>query len=286
MSPRPLFKKVAVVGVGQIGGSLAWAIRKRGLSRRVVGVAKKSHLAAKRIGAIDEGYSADRLPEALSGADLVILALPVALNEAFVRQVAKTRLIGSRTRVIDVGSTKSRICTFAAASPLKNRFVGCHPMAGSEKSGAAFANPDLFQDALCFLTRPDAQVEKLWKGVGSHPFVIGPKAHDAWVAHASHLPHLLAFLLFAGFPKPVGTGKNFQPNPSLKDLARIAQSAPGLWSEIFDSNRGELLRASKNLEARLHKFNRSLQARNFKAIGQLIQESNRRSSKAFPPVKK
>lgn len=284
MSSKALFKKVAVVGVGQIGGSLAWAIRKRGLARLVVGVAKRSHLDAKKIGAIDQGYYPNELKQALSGADLVILALPVSLNEDFMRQTAKTKLIDPNAVVIDVGSTKSRIARIAAKSPLKNRFIGCHPMAGSEKSGAANANPNLFEGALCFIARRHPRVERLWKGVGAEPIVMDARSHDAWVAHASHLPHLLAFLLFAGFP--LVKGKRLRANPSIRDLVRIAKSTPRLWAEIFESNRAELISASRGLESRLKQFNQALQKHDSRSIERLVRESNQRAERVFPSHEK
>lgn len=274
----PLFKKATIVGVGQIGGSLAWAIKKRCLAGRVVGVSRRTHLDAKRLGAIDEGFYPAQLAGALAGADLVILALPVALNEAFLRDADKLRLIGKDALVIDVGSTKARIAAIAAKSPLHDRFVGCHPMAGSEKSGAAFSRPDLFVNAVCFLSRPQPRIQKLWKSVGAEPVVLAPEAHDLWVAHASHMPHLLAFLLFAGFPK----GGGFRPNPSVRDLARISKSGPGLWTEIFLSNREELLKASRALEKGIVSFNRALARKDARAIRSLVRRANTRSHAVFP----
>jgi prephenate dehydrogenase len=274
----PLFKKAAVVGVGQIGGSLAWAIKKRRLAAEVTGVAKTSQAAAQKLGAIDRGYAPGGLAEALRGADLVVLALPVALNEAFVRDAAKCRLIDPKAVVIDVGSTKARIVPSARGGKLGPRFIGCHPMAGSEKSGALSANPDLFVNAVCFVSHANARVERLWRAVGAHPVRLDPAAHDRWVAHASHMPHLLAFLLFAGFPK----GGGFAPNPSVRDLARISKSGPELWAEIFESNRRELLPASKAFEKNLAAFNRALARRDGRGVRALIREANRRSANSFP----
>lgn len=280
MASKPLFRKAAIVGVGQIGGSLAWAIKKKKLAARVVGVSKKSHVIARRMGAIDRGYFPNELAAALEGADLVVLALPVEMIEAFLRDRAKAALIDPKAVVIDVGSTKSRIASAAGKGALRSRFVGCHPMAGSEKSGAASANPDLFTNAVCFLTRRNARVEKLWKALGAEPVVLDPAAHDRWVAHASHMPHLLAFLLLAGFP----AGGGFRANPSVRDLARISKSGPELWAEIFSSNRAELLSASRAFEKKLAAFNRALQAGDARPVKALIRSANARSQKAFPSV--
>lgn len=278
----PLFRKAAVIGVGQIGGSLAWAMKKRGVAARIAGVAKTSQRDAKRLGAIDDAYRADQIAEALRGADLVVLALPVALNEAFLKDSRNLRGIDPKALIIDVGSTKARIASIAAQSPARDRFVGCHPMAGSEKSGAAFANPDLFVNAVCFLSRPHAKAARLWKAIGADPVVLAPDAHDRWVAHASHMPHLLAFLLFAGFPQ----GGGFRPNPSIRDLSRISRSGPELWTEIFQSNRAELLAASRAFEQKLSVFNRALDRGDFRSIKTLIRSANTRSNRVFPSAEK
>lgn len=274
----PLFKKAAIIGVGQIGGSLAWAIKKRRIAAEVVGVAKTSQEAALKLGAVHRGYTPEKMAEALKGADLVVLALPVLLIEAFLKNPSFTRLIDPKALIIDVGSTKSRICAAGRAAPLKKRFVGCHPMAGSEKAGAANANPDLFKNAVCFVDRAEPRVMRLWKAVGAEPAVLNARVHDLWTAHASHLPHLLAFLLFAGFPRE----NRFRANPSIRDLSRIAKSGPSLWAEIFSSNRKELLTASAGLEKRLRAFNRALRANRPAAIKKLVRESNRRSQFSFP----
>lgn len=272
------FRKVAVIGVGQIGGSFAWAVKKRGLASQVVGVAKTSQRDARKIGAVHRGYTPRQLKEALAGADLVVLALPVLLIESFLRDPGFVRAIDPKALVIDVGSTKSRICAAGRKSALKDRFIGCHPMAGSEKSGAAYSNPDLFEGAICFLERRDARVARLWKALGCTPIVLDPERHDRWTAHASHMPHLLAFLLFSGFPRE----NRFRANPSIRDLARLAKSGPALWSEIFASNRKELLAASSSLEKRLHAFNRALRSGRPAQVRALVRESNRRSHYSFP----
>lgn len=273
-----LFKKIAVVGIGQVGGSFAWAVKKRGLAPVVVGVAKTSQLDARRIGAVHQGYAPHQMREALRGADLVVLALPVLLIESFLRDPKFVRLIDPKALVIDVGSTKSRICSAARVSGLGRRFIGCHPMAGSEKSGAAHSNPDLFKGAICFLERDEPKISRLWKAVGGMPVKLDAKTHDRWTAHASHMPHLLSFLLFSGFPHE----KRFRANPSIRDLARLAKSGPGLWSEIFASNQQELLAASTAFEKRLKAFNRSLRSRQAGKVQALVRESNRRSQYSFP----
>jgi prephenate dehydrogenase len=273
-----LFKKIAVIGIGQIGGSFAWAVKKRRLASKVVGVAKTSQLDARRIGAVHQGYAPHEMGEALRGADLVVLALPVLLIESFLRDPKFIRLIDPKALVIDVGSTKSRICSAARASGLGRRFIGCHPMAGSEKSGAAYSNPDLFKGAICFMERDEPKIVQLWKAVGATPIKLDPKAHDRWTAHASHMPHLLAFLLFSGIPHE----KRFRANPSIRDLARLAKSGPGLWSEIFTSNQRELLAASTAFEKRLKAFNHALRSSQASKVKSLVRESNRRSQYSFP----
>jgi prephenate dehydrogenase len=237
-----LFKKVCIVGVGLIGGSLGLAIKKRRLAKFVVGVSRRKTSArdAAAVGAVD--MATLDLREGVGGADLVILAGPVSTIETQIRSLPK--LLSKNALVIDVGSSKGRIEAQAKKYLKKNKFVGCHPMAGLEKRGVLYSQECLFDGAVCFVTRRNAAVERFWKSVGAKPIVIGAKAHDAWVAQYSHLPHALAFALFQRSPKHPSSLK--ASNPSLRDLSRISKSDPKLWADIFNSNKTELLKTLSN----------------------------------------
>ncbi|NQT19464.1 MAG: prephenate dehydrogenase/arogenate dehydrogenase family protein [Planctomycetes bacterium] len=238
-----LFRKVAIVGVGLIGGSLGAALKSRKLAEEVHGIGYRSCTLAeaRQRGCIDD-FTID-VAEGVQQADLVIIATPVSLIVEKAREIALS--IPKGCIVTDVGSTKKLITdqldeVFAG----KALFVGSHPMAGSEKRGATNASKDLFDGALCILTQtPNTneaaieQVLEMWRGVGAITRVMKAADHDRRVALASHVPHVVA----AGVV-------NVQTDDSLEcaasgfaDATRIAASDPQLWSGICLDNAREIL---------------------------------------------
>ena len=270
-----MFKKVCIVGVGLIGGSLGLAVKKRRLAKFVAGVCRRKSSArdAAAAGAVD--MATLDLREGVSGADLVILAGPVSTIEAQIKSLPK--LLSKNALVIDVGSSKGRIVTQAKKHLKKNKFIGCHPMAGLEKKGVLYSQECLFDGAVCFMTERNATIERFWRSIGARPIVIGAKAHDAWVAQFSHLPHALAFALFQRSPKHPDSLK--ASNPSLKDLSRISKSDPKLWADIFDSNKSELLRSLSNFSKDLRKLQSAI--RRGRAAS-FIANANRISNSVSP----
>jgi prephenate dehydrogenase len=238
-----LFDKVAVVGVGLIGGSIALDIRKQKIAKEVIGISrhKSSLLIAKSLGAIDRGSQSIN---AVKDADLVILAAPV--NTILNLALPVSKFIKPRVIVIDVGSTKEEIVN--KLSKIFPRYVGAHPMAGSEKRGAKNAQAGIFKKSLCILTPVKntdrvtlAKVKKLWKSLGAKVILLNPKAHDRILSFVSHLPHILAFSLINTVPEAY---LKFA-STSLRDTTRIAASDSLLWQDIFLSNKESLLRAVK-----------------------------------------
>jgi prephenate dehydrogenase len=245
MTPR-----LAVVGVGLIGGSAGLAARGRGAAGHVVGVGpnRATLERAKERGAVDS-FSTD-LEGGVAGADLVLLAAPVPRILEQLRELAP--LLKPGAVVTDAGSVKGEIAR-AGADALGPAFVPGHPMAGSERSGIDAANADLFDGATWALTptpqsSPDAveTVRAFAAALGARPLMLDPDAHDRAVAVTSHLPHLLAYALAATAGRAAADG-----NPHLFDLAagsfasgtRVAASSPDLWQGIALSNRDALLSA-------------------------------------------
>ena len=251
---KPLFNKVCIIGVGLIGGSLGLAIKRKKLAKEVVGIPHRMNPTgqeALRIKAIDS--VAATFKDGAKDADLVILAMPILTNVIWMK--THSQLLNEKAIVIDVGSTKKNIQDAAEKHLSQAVFVGCHPMAGSEKKGIENAKWNLFVNANCFITTPHKKIEQLWRSVGARPIVLTPEEHDKWVALVSHLPHLLAFILL----KMVGGTVNNAflnsigyLNPSFRSLARIAKSNPRLWADILVSNRKEvsqaILELVKNLQ--------------------------------------
>jgi prephenate dehydrogenase len=236
-----VIRRLAIVGVGLLGGSVGKAARVRGVATEIVGVGRDAGRleAARRDGTFDR-VTTD-LTSGVSDADVVVLAAPVITILALLEAVAKAS--GPETIVTDVGSTKREIvATAERLGPL--RFVGSHPMAGSEKAGYAHARVDLFHGATVVVTPGEASepaavktIVALWEGVGAaRVLTLAPDVHDRAVAAISHLPHLVAFAL-------VDAVERFEPGAfdlaagGFRDTTRIAASDPTMWEEIFLANR-------------------------------------------------
>ena len=271
---KPLFNQVAIVGVGLIGGSVGMAVKKRGVAKTVVGIVRKLSTGREAIGRRAIDAATRDLKEGVRGADLIVLASPVSAIEQQLRSIAGA--VSPRAVIIDVGSTKTRICK-AGKRHLGKRFVGCHPMAGLEKTGVEYADPRLFDGSVCFMTAPHPGVKAFWKALGASTIVTTPERHDAWVAQASHMPHLLSFALFQKFASSACKS----PNPSIRDLARLSKSDPELWADIFLSNRKSVTSALKHVQADLSGWRSALQKGDRAHITRYIREANRRSHAAF-----
>jgi prephenate dehydrogenase len=242
-----VIQRLAIVGIGLLGGSVAKASRERGLAREIVGIGReRSRLEpARRDGVLDRATL--DLAEGLRGADVVVLAMPVLVIESLLPAVAAA--VGEGTLVTDVGSTKAAIVKAADALAIRRpfHFVGSHPMAGSERAGYAVARGDLFERATVIVTPTDAtsvqavkETTSLWEAMGGRVSQLDPATHDRVVAAISHLPHLVAFALVAG-------AHRFEPGAlafaarGFRDTTRIAASDPLVWQEIFRGNREALL---------------------------------------------
>lgn len=241
------FERVAILGLGLIGGSLARALTGRGLAREIVAVGRTRERleAARREGVI--GRYETEPGAAVQKADLVVLATPVRLLDPLLETIWTE--VSGEALVTDVGSVKTPLTRLAdrLARSRPVNFVGAHPMAGSEKSGFAASRADLFEGALTFVTPgtatpPEAvkRARTLWEGVGSRVVECSPDEHDRIVAAVSHLPHLVAYALVAAVAglneAPLGYAAR-----GFRDTTRIAASSGALWREIFELNRGPLL---------------------------------------------
>jgi len=266
-----LFNKVAIVGVGLIGGSLALAIKKKRLAVEIVGVSRhKNTLAlAKKSGAIDQGSQDLSI---IKDADLVILATPVKTILDLARPILK--FIRPDSIVCDVGSTKEEIVS--KLSNIFPGFVGSHPLAGSEKRGVSNASSGIFKNSLCILTPTDktdpkalAKIEKLWHQLGVKVLFLNPDIHDKALSLVSHLPHALAFSL-AGIipPKYSKLGAN-----SLKDTTRIAVSDSQLWADIFLSNRKNILESIRLFAKNLSKMQSAIHKKDRKVLIKILEDA-------------
>lgn len=253
------FRRLGVAGVGLIGGSFALAVRRAGLAREVVGWGRtRANLEV----ALDRGIvdRADVEPSALEGSDAVLLATPVETLAAAAAAVAPW--IDEGALVLDAGSVKAPVVSACErALGARARFVGCHPIAGTERSGAAAASADLLVGATCALTPTEATVptalaraRRLWELLGMRVVELEAVEHDRWMALLSHVPHVLAFALCRALA-PEGGEPEPEPlalaGPSFLGATRVAASAPSLWRGILFAN-------EPALESSLDRFQSSL----------------------------
>ncbi len=271
-----LFKRVTIVGLGLIGGSLGMVIRRRRLAREVIGLSREpSTIAhAKRLGAIDRGTTS--MEVAVRDADLVVLATPVETIVPYAKRLARAMPAGSI--LTDMGSTKGRIVGALSRSlPRQIAFVGAHPLAGSEQRGIAAARADLFKGSCCIVTatartnrRALQQVSRFWRSVAQRVIVMDPNTHDRLLAAVSHLPHLLAFCLV----EATNHGALHLAPRSFLDATRVAKSEPALWDDIFLSNRSALLAAVKRFDRTWEQVRSLLAAADRRALKRFLQHAH------------
>ena len=237
-------KRVGIVGLGLMGASLGMALKRRGMADAVWGSARRAEtrqLAVER-GVVDRAF--ERPEEAVSGAELAVFCLPVL---AIPETVARCRpFLSGDCIVTDVGSTKAQLAN-AVSSSLRGsgiRFVGSHPIAGSEQTGLAAARADLYAGATTVVT-PLADADEvavrrvcaLWEGVGSRVLRMGPEEHDRLIARTSHLPHLVAAMLVQAVVRTAGDELSPMCGSGFRDTTRIAAGSEDVWHDIVKSNR-------------------------------------------------
>jgi prephenate dehydrogenase len=255
-------KRVAVIGVGLIGGSFALALRRAGGVTSVVGVDRDGQALERAValGVIDQ--AAESVSEAAQGADLVVVAVPVRAIGPVLHDVGLALDPGAV--VTDVGSTKGEVTRLAREElrGLFPRFVPGHPIAGRESSGVDSATADLFKGARVVLTpvdetAPDAVevVRGCWEGAGARIALLAAEDHDRIFAAVSHLPHLLSFALVSEFTGRANAAELFAfAAGGFRDFTRIAASSPEMWRDIALQNRAALLDELDSYAARLAVF--------------------------------
>ena len=244
------FRRIGIVGVGLVGGSLAFAVRRAFPSAVVVGVDRDDvTLGARQLGAIHHGGSD---PAVLAGCDLVVLAAPVRQNLQVLTSLGLH--LTAPAVVTDVGSTKRATLDAARALPPALTFIGGHPLAGAAKGGLEASRADLFERRTWLLTPvaetpagPLARLSSFIRAVGATPLVIDPAEHDRVLAYTSHLPQLTASALMHVVGESVGDAGLKWSGAGLADTTRVAASPANIWSDICATNEDELLPALDRL---------------------------------------
>jgi prephenate dehydrogenase len=270
--------RLAIVGTGLIGASVGLAAKRAGVPS-VAGFdpSPDALRIAHERGAVD--VAAGSIAEAVAGAQLVVIAAPVADLPAQVREALE--LANSACAVTDVGSTKSAVC---AAACEDNRFIGGHPVCGSEAHGPEFARADLFEGATWFLTPhagTDPDCYRVLHGfvtsLGAHPVAIDAAAHDRLVALTSHLPHALSNILVnqAGSIRVEGHEPLASAGGALRDMTRVAGANPRIWVDIFLENAAPLRDALAELRRRVEQLESALEAGDAGFLARWIAEAGR-----------
>ena len=274
-----MFQQLGLIGCGLMGGSFALALKRAGLVKRVVGYSKSPSTTerAKRMGVID--VAAESALLAVSGSDIVLIAVPVAATETTFKAIR--HLVEPGVLFMDVGSTKRDVVD-AARRVLRERigsFVPAHPIAGKEVSGIQHADAALYNGRQVILT-PLAQtapelVQKatdVWCSIGAQVLKMTPENHDAAFAAVSHLPHLLAFAYFSAVVnQPAGRDFLSLAGPGFRDFTRIAASNPETWRDILVANREEVLKQSQRFRQALDALEHVIREGNGDALEGLIR---------------
>lgn len=261
-TPVPPFEQLGLIGCGLMGGSFALALKKVGLVKRVVGYSKSPSTTevARQMGVID--IEAPSALVAIAGADLVLLAVPVAATEATLKSIRG--LVTPQTLIMDVGSTKVDVVQ-SARTALRDQigsFVPAHPITGKEVSGVAHADPELYRGAQVILTPTErtltAHLERartLWQALGCQVHAMSPEQHDATLATVSHLPHLLAFAMMQSvLSQPQAEQVLSMAGPGFRDFTRIAAGDPKLWRDVLLANKEQVLIQSRHFQQALQQL--------------------------------
>ena len=278
-----VFGRIAVFGVGLLGGSVALAARQRGVARQVLGVARRPETAQALLsaGLVDEAVLApDAAAAGAAGAapavDLALLCTPVSAMARALQSGAVRLAEGAL--VSDVGSVKGPLCeTLPGLLPAGVHYIGAHPMAGGHLGGWRRARADLFEGAACALTpapeAPEAAVQRVadfWRGLGARVLLRRAERHDAEVAWISHAPHALAFA-FARALQAAPDAAAELCGRGFRDFTRIARSDPALWADILVANRKALAGPLQAAAERLAELARGIESGSAAAVEQFLR---------------
>ena len=278
------FHRIGIYGLGLLGASLALTIKDVYKPKKIIGFARKQKVLNQAIaqGMIDEGYVSLENHEAIQSCDLLILCVPIRSIMSALKILEK--ICHKNLVVVDVGSTKEQIVKTAdqvlRKSPVS--FVGCHPMAGSDKSGLIHAQRDLFERALCLVCpgktsskKVTHEVEVFWRKLNCRVEIINAKDHDKIIARVSHFPHLVS----AALVQSVNESQVKYAGAGFKDMTRIAASNTELWKEILFSNIHAVKKAHEEFERKLKSLISLLGKHDEKKFSKIIHKASERRKK-------
>jgi len=268
-----IFKRITIIGLGLIGGSLALAIKEKNLAKEVIGVSRRKSTLDFAIKKKIVDFATVNLKDGVKGSDLVIITAPVFK----IVDIAKTLepFLKDGAILTDAGSTKKYIVKSIESFTWKSlNFVGSHPITGSEKSGIKYADRDLFKGAYCVITATKnikalSKVKKFWASLGMKVVVMPADAHDRLLSKISHLPHAVA----ASLVNAVGRNGLDLAAGGFKDTTRVASGEPELWKDIFLTNRENLIKDINMLKKELLKIEAALKNNNNRNLLRLLSRA-------------
>jgi prephenate dehydrogenase len=263
---RNMFKRVAVFGVGLLGGSLCKGLKKLNPDIHIAAYGRDSARLETviRDRYADEARGYDEI--SLVGVDLIVVAAPVQASVGIIRRILDDRELRDDAVVTDVGSVKEKIIASVLECRRAPQFVGCHPMAGSEKAGYEFSSGSLFEGASVIITPHHynreaeiARIRELWEMLGAYTFIVSPEMHDTYVSYTSHLPHVVASSLISllddfSRDRPPSTGIGPFVGRGFLDMTRISSGSPEMWRDIVVYNRTNIIDAISRLIEKLNRL--------------------------------
>lgn len=268
------FKRVTIIGVGLMGGSFALGLRNGKLAREVIGFGRNKQKLeiAKKKGVIDD-YTLD-IKHAVQSSDLILISTPVGSINHILDDIET--YCKCETIVMDVGSTKRDIVSCAQKIFSDHiKFVGAHPLAGSDNSGVCAAKGDLYSGKKCIITPvkstdSDAlrKMKNVWRALGSSVFLMQPSEHDNIVAQTSHLPHIIA----ASLVRVLAKNKSKFIASGFKDTTRIAKSEPNMWADICIANKKAITREIDAYLVDLKKWKRDINILDRKKLVKVFEQ--------------
>ena len=276
------FEKVALIGCGLMGGSFALAAREAGWANFIVGYSPSESSKQKALSMGVINLATENIAQAVEGADLVLLAVPVKSMTSCFEAIAPA--LNSNALLMDVGSTKSDIVA-SALSTLGDKlhcFVPVHPIAGKEVAGVQHSDVNLYKERALIMTPMESSgkqqvqlAKEIWKSLGSYITELTPAQHDAAFAAVSHLPHVLSYAIIRGiFQQKNGPELIALGGPGFRDFSRIAASDPVVWRDILTTNREQVLVQIAHFKEALNDFEKAIDVNDSKTLEDMIRQAS------------
>lgn len=271
---------IYVIGIGLIGGSFALGMKEAFPNSKIYGIdANPEHLEqAKKLGLIDEKAELQEV----KNADLVLVSVPVTVGIDIIQRVLDA--ISDHTLVMDMGSTKAKLCAAVAQHPKRRNFLAAHPIAGTEFSGPEAAFPDLYKGKttiICEVEKTALSLQEkaleIFQRLGMKIRYMDPNAHDRHIAYVSHLSHISSFMLGKTVLEKEKNERDIfdLAGSGFASTVRLAKSSPAMWTPIFEQNRENVLETLKQYIQNLESFKDLLEEKDFQEIYQEMERTNK-----------